>query len=205
VFDKPLVAGITPTEVISMVESVREMLVRFFGLTIENMHQKTITSSLSKRLCPLVKTILSDHVKGNLNFHTLRSLYAEMAWYEQEGKHTYSKPAFYAQILGHKDTDITTALSYQKFEMKKDLLPEVEAEKKKEEKKKPNKRDKKVYFLGTNGRFFLERVHRGDRMKAIDEQTKILIKNGVKPTYYQLKRLGYGNKVIQTYKKKVAK
>lgn len=203
IFDKPLVAGITPTEVISMAESVREMLVRFFGLSIEHMHHSTITSTLSKRLCPLVKTILSDHVGGNLNFHTLRSLYAEMAWYEQEGKHTYSKPAFYAQILGHKETDITTALSYQKFDMKKEIVAEpAPKEEKKEEKKKTNKRDKKVYFLGKNGRFFLERVHRGDRMKALDEQTKQLVKNGVKPTYYQLKRLGYGTKLIQTYKKK---
>lgn len=55
--------------------------------------------------------------------HVLRSLYAHLA-YEDFGKgHLESQTAFFSRILGHKENSLTTALSYQKFSLQRDLEP----------------------------------------------------------------------------------
>lgn len=205
---KPVVAGLRASQVIQMIPWVRSrILLDFEGnewglLELKDIENSALTRFIAGRVEKYVKQHLGPFITGKLSFHTLRSIYAEMAWVESEGTHTMSKTAYYADVLGHKPTDINTALSYQRFVVKPGL--EIKEVKKPvtyaDNVLKVKKNKKKANFKGKNGWFSIEKKTNGKRMECLVEDAKVLKENGIKLTFDNLRRCGYGSMLIKKFK-----
>jgi len=205
---KPVVGGLRAGHVIHLVRLVRDaILTDYFGPSQKEkaeVSNKELTTFIARRIYKYVRRHLGIFIEGKLSFHTLRSIYAEMAWVESEGTHTMSKTAFYSEVLGHNPNDIKTALSYQRFVVK----PGSEV---KEVKKpitytdnvlKAKKNKKKANFKGKNGWFSIEKKKNSKRMENLEADAKILQENGIKLTYDNLRRCGYGTILVRKFKQK---
>lgn len=118
-FPKPVVL-VTPFEIIARVNSIRNQLEVKYRVQERKLD--------AKKLVSLVDLKLNDQVRAtfgkDFTVHKLRSLYAHLA-YEDFGKGLpISQTAFFSKTLGHKEHSLTTALSYQKFILQRDLEPQ---------------------------------------------------------------------------------
>ena len=203
---KPVVGGLRASEIVHLVRQVRLKLHSDFSSTTEllDIDNKVLTRYISSKVDKYVKQQLGPFVEGKLCFHTLRSIYAEMAWVESQGTHTMSKTAYYAEVLGHNPTDIKTALSYQRFVVKPGL--EVKEVKKPvtytDNVMRSKKSKQKANFKGKNGWFTIEKKKNSKRMESLEADAKTLLENGIKLSYDNLRRCGYGSELIKKWKRK---
>jgi hypothetical protein len=121
-FTKPVIL-LTSEEIINVVISIREQLERKYGFDLGEGEGNEPTPEPKK---------LVNHVDAKANqkvrelfgpefvFHELRSIYAQMAFmsYAPPG---VSQTYYYSQVLGHRENSLTTALSYQKFAIRRKL------------------------------------------------------------------------------------
>lgn len=211
---KPIVCGLRSIQISSLVQRIRRLLWTEWSSAeaseefpnFDAVDNKYLTGYIASHVKKYVKQQLGVFVEGKLSFHTLRSIYAEMAWVESEGTHTMSKTAYYAEVLGHDPNDIKTALSYQRFvvkhgiEVKEVKKPVTYTDNVMKAKKKKNK--KFANFKGKNGWFKIQKGTGSgpSRLKKMDEDSATLIENGLKATYENMRRCGYGSNLIKKWK-----
>ena len=120
---KPIVGGLTSNDIISLVDEIRAQFNEIYNPDGEyKFSRQEITARADKHVNDKIREVFGD----DYVFHDSRSLYAELA-FMQYAPHSMSKIAFFASVLGHKEESLTTALSYQKFAVKR-KLPEVSAD-----------------------------------------------------------------------------
>jgi hypothetical protein len=187
--------------------------------------KKTVSqmvSAVEQELKSTIKTIWNELglQRYDFKFHTFRALYAEIATLHFPPSQA-SREAYYAHLLGHDKKNITTALSYMRFKIARKVEVNVDLPsyvKTLEEQVKtmeselkaagvfPVKEPDEVKFYGKDGEpFFLRKqpnVHNkkdDERLSRLGAHVEQLEEKGVRPTYRNLQKLGYGTTVIRQY------
>jgi hypothetical protein len=212
VITKPVI-GLRAKNVIDIVSFIRRTLsrTRVWGLGVnpdgtytygDYKTNQEISSTISVPLQKKVRELFGE----NFSFHKLRSVYAELAWKRQYKHLTMSKTAYYSYVLGHKPTSLTTALSYQRFDIKEDVKSEVAVP-------DPVLMDTvDVTFQDEFGNEFKvepnpRRNYESEekRLDRIRRQAATLILHGLKPTHTNLRKLRNGNDLISKLKEEEKK
>ncbi len=156
-------------------------------------------------------------------FHDSRAIYAELA-FAQFAPTSMSKAAFFSNVLGHREESLSTALSYQKFAVKR-KLPEISADilsrmttleaqmqtlkKQKQEHKEPLESvPNQVTFMSLDGKMitYNKQPHVRDRddvarMNRLISIVTQLTEDNVKTTHANLSKLGFGSRIINMWSK----
>lgn len=194
----------------------------------QTMTNRAVTNAVNNAVNEVVKAALAPVLgQGKNTFHFLRAIYAEIAWIESTGTHTLAKNAFYSQILGHAPTSVSVSLSYLRFTVQRQLeldeptlraeITNVKADLKglKEELEKkeiltPQEILTTVEFVGKKGEKFRmtkqPNLHDKDEKARVDrmlETAKQLLDHGLKTSYGNFRKLGFGTEIIRVYKKAV--
>lgn len=228
IVEKPVVGGMRSAEVISMVGEIRQQVSDAYDYDLGTgsgsriPDKKQITASVDAKLNQRMR----DTFGVGFVFHDTRSMYAELA-FTQFAPSAMSKTAFFSSVLGHKEESLTTALSYQKFSLKR-KLPEVDPdissrvtimeekqlalqEYVRQEVKKAKMAQlefPEVYLPTPDGEILTfkkqPRLRNGDnegRMRRIEEAVSTLEQNGISPTRRVLLKLGFGSTIISAWAK----
>lgn len=213
-FVKPLILVLN-TEFIEIIQDLRRQLEDKYGGELTRVKMTSLVDAKAN------KRIRELFGEGYV-FHEMRAIYAQLA-FVQYGPTGMSQTSFYSQVLGHKENSLGTALSYQTFvirrKIKEDdpdlvtkittLEEEFKALRDKEEKKKPSSDD--IVLEGKQGiQLTLKkqpRVREGPEKKLLRLKTVVqeMEKAGVKPTYRNLSKLGFGTRVISAFFKEPIK
>ena len=232
IFVKPIVGGLSSDDIISMVGEIRSQVSEQYDVDLGTGHgsrhltRRAITALVNNQLNKKAREIF----KADYVFHDLRSIYAAMA-YAQFAPNGMSQTAFFAQVLGHREESLTTALSYQKFSIKRKLkedpaeliarITTMEAQfyafqekAKDKENKYPNLEEmngpasREVSLMNVEGKTatFVKQPHyrdgdEGARMDRLNSMVEKLLDAKIKPTYAILRRLGFGGRSITKLKK----
>ncbi len=185
----------------------------------KHMTNQAVTNNINQAVNNTVKEKFGD----DYTFHKLRAMYAELVWNQWGPTSKMSKTAYYSNVLGHQPTSLITALSYQQFAvtqqleqvdpsvkaMVTNLGEEFKAFKKELEKKGviEAKDDTKAVFTTSEGDVFEVTKHvrtMGEdldtRLKDIQQKAEILEGKGLKITYANMLKLGYGTDIIKKLK-----
>jgi hypothetical protein len=101
-----------PEELINALEIIRNKKPQWIG------QPKKFNSSSSKGINEVVRNIYLGLIEGKVRTKDLRAIYAEICFSRNENNRI-SKNAFFANILGHSENDLTTCNSYIDFFIKK--------------------------------------------------------------------------------------
>lgn len=221
---KPIVGGLGADDIISMVDEIRTQFSEAYNIDLDTgigdrkVDRKDVTARADKKV--------NDKIRAEFGpeyvFHDSRSLYAELA-FVQYAPTSMSKTAFFSNVLGHKEESLTTALSYQKFAVKRKLpegsadilsrMTTLEAELKtlkklKQEQLPPLPEPNKVSFLSLDGKVFTytKQPHVRDkddvaRMGRLVAMVTQLTDDNVKTTHANLAKLGFGSRIINMWSK----
>ena len=231
---KPIVGGLRSDDIIAMVDEIRIQVSVAYDVDLgtgegkRDLTRAELTGLADKKVNDKVREVFDP----TYVFHDTRGIYAELAWmqYAPEGM---SKTAFFANVLGHKEESLTTALSYQKFAVKR-KLPEVsadifsrvttlEAQLTEVAKRAKTQRDEKkeeddlwadtenqVTLLDMNGnpKTYRKQPRIRDkdsaaRMQRLIDMVVKLKEDNVKTTHFHLRKLGFGGAVINKWSKGV--
>lgn len=208
---KPVI-GLKAINIIEIVSFIRKTLstTRLWNLgacpngfitTGDDKSNQDISSGISTPL----QTKVRELVGQDFTFHKLRSVYAELAWKRQYKHLSMSKTAYYSYVLGHKPTSLSTALGYQRFDIKEDVKTEKVVD-------DPVLTETFVTFQDEYGNEFKlvpnpQRRYEADdkRLDRIKTQASDLRLHGLKPTYTNLRKLRNGNDLINKFKMDDAK
>lgn len=226
IFQKPVI-GMTARELLDLVSKLRQYISRDKGYYLgidpngnqTNLDGKRNVSNeeLPKQVGTALRKLLKEEWNNKkIVLHSLRALYAELAWigFAPSG---YSKTAYYAKVLGHKETSLTTALSYQKFAIRRNLaetpkafsmkLTEIESlvltlvdKFKKQSIPFKAKELRIVIFKDRDGNYHefkkIPYSDKVDRKTQLIEAVNALDKLNINPSYTNLHKLGFGTELI---------
>lgn len=121
-FTKPIILLLNE-EIIDTVVSIREILEKKYGYDLGEGYgwiQLTESRKLVNNVDAKANVMVRELFGNEFVMHDCRAIYAQMAWvsYAPPG---VSQTYYYSQILGHKENSLTTALSYQKFAIRRKL------------------------------------------------------------------------------------
>lgn len=222
---KPIVGGIDVDDIISMVGEIRSQFGEVHDIDLgtgvgdRKVDRKKVTSLASKS----VNDKIREEFGPEYLFHDSRALYAELA-FAQFAPTSMSKAAFFSNVLGHREESLTTALSYQKFALKRKLpegsadilsrMTTLEAEmralKKLKQEVKNNfaQAPNQVSFLSLDGNVvtYNKQPHIRDkddvaRMNRLISMVIRLTDDNVKTTHANLSKLGFGSRIINMWSK----
>lgn len=228
---KPIVGGLRSDEIIGMVDEIRLQVSGMYDVNLgigdgkRDMSNAELTRLTDKKVNDKVREMFAP----NYVFHDTRGIYAELAWM-QFAPSGMSKTAFFATVLGHKEDSLTTALSYQKFAVKR-KLPEVAADiysrvatlearltevTKRTKTRDDTKEEDDLWEDKTNQVTLLSRdgtpktyrkqqrirdMDSSARMQRLVDMVTILTEDNVKTTHSNLRQLGFGGAVINKWSK----
>lgn len=225
---KPII-GLVNDDIIRIVSTIRKILSDSKNWDLgklpdgrETKGQPKSNQAIANNVSQMLQQTVKKMVGEPYTFHKLRAMYAEMAWtiYPVQGK---TKTAYYSEVLGHKPTSLTTALSYQRFQAHRELEQEdpnlksaiagmmVDLEAiKKQLADNALVAEGMVQFIGSDGKEFLLRkqpnIHDKNeeaRMARLKQKVKELADHGLAATRSNLKKLGFGMGIIVDYKKEL--
>lgn len=173
---------------------------------------------------PLLSELYRNVFVDGYTFHSTRAIYAEMAWVAFAPPNM-SKTAYFSQVLGHKEQSLTTALSYQKFAVRRkiqeddpDLVSKItELQEdlnafKKSVAKKPGFQDipitSSVVVLYNLKKDPVELpkvpwTGKESRAEQLKETVDILKNKKILPSYNNLRKLGFGTNLIFRWRDKL--
>lgn len=229
---KPIVGGLLSDDIKGMVDEIRVQVSEAYDVDLgtgtgdRKVTKQELTNLTDKKVNDKIREVFGP----TYVFHDTRAIYAELAFL-QFAPDGMSKTAFFATVLGHKEESLTTALSYQKFAIKR-KLPEVSAdilsrmttleaeinEVKKRTKRQENKEEEDPFadeFAPSRVRLWTRdgeaktyakqpRIRDGDeaaRMRRLEAMVAQLDADNVKTTHANLRRLGFGGAVITKWSK----
>jgi hypothetical protein len=228
-FVKPILGGILSDELIEIVDKIRVQFSDQHGIDLgfeehegrQHRTRKQLTNLADKRVNDKIREIFGQEY----TFHDSRAIYAQLAFI-QFAPQGISQTAYYSEVLGHSENSLTTALSYQKFAIRR-KLEEVDADMKaqvttltaefkafKEGEKNKDLNDmnppsiQHVYFQGSDNKTFsiLKQVRVRDkdddaRMKRLLAVVHTIEQHGLRPSFRMLNRLGFGGRIINKWSK----
>ena len=231
---KPIVGGLRSDEIIAMVDEIRIQVSAAYDVDLgtgegkRELTKAALTGLTDKKVNDKVREVFDP----TFVFHDTRGIYAEIAWM-QYAPGGMSKTAFFASVLGHKEESLTTALSYQKFAVKR-KLPEVSADifsrvatleaqltevAKRTKTQKDEKKEEDDLWADTENQVTLldregnpktyrkqPRIRDKDsaaRMQRLVDMVVKLNEDNVKTTHFHLRKLGFGGAVINMWSKGV--
>lgn len=228
---KPVV-GMLAVDVIGLVAKIRQKVseekniyLGFDPLGNNTKGKQRKSNAELTNLCnnPLNIAVREDFVDG-YTFHYTRAIYAEMAWVGFAPPNM-SKTAFYSQVLGHKEQSLTTALSYQKFAVRRKLqeddpdlvakiteLQEDLTAFKKQIKQKPGFSDipitASLIYLYNQEKEPIEMpkipwTGKESRAEQLKDAVEKLKEKKILPSYNNLRKLGFGTNLIFRYRDKL--
>lgn len=121
-FVKPILGGILSDELIRMVDSIREQVSIQFDVSLgpeykgRELTRRQITGLVDRKANLKMREMFGE----GYVLHDARAIYAQLA-YIQFAPPSISQTYYYSQVLGHAENSLTTALSYQKFAIRKKL------------------------------------------------------------------------------------
>lgn len=227
---KPVV-GMLAVDVIGLVSKIRQIVSEekniYLGYDPLGQNTKGKQRKSNKEITNLCNAPLNEAIReffvDGYTFHYTRAIYAEMAWVAFAPPNM-SKTAYFSQVLGHKEQSLTTALSYQKFAVRRkiqeddpdlvakitELQEDLTAFKKRVE--KPGFKDipipSAVVYLYNQQKETVElpkvpwtgRESRADQLK---EMVELLKSKKILPSYNNLRKLGFGTNLIFRWRDKL--
>jgi hypothetical protein len=105
-----------------MVRNIREQISNHYNVSLgpeykgREITRKQVTNLVDKQANTKIKELFGE----GYTFHDARAIYAQLA-YIQHAPPSLSQTYYYSQVLGHAENSLTTALSYQKFSIRRKL------------------------------------------------------------------------------------
>lgn len=229
---KPVV-GMLAVDVIDLIAKIRQMVSEdkniYLGYDPLGNNTKGKMRKTNVEITNLCNASLNEAMKqyfvDGYTYHYTRAIYAEMAWVAFAPPNM-SKTAFFSQVLGHKEQSLTTALSYQKFAVRRKLqeddpdliakITELQEEFnvfKKRIIQKPGFQDipipSAVVYLYDQNKEVVEiskvpwtgKESRAEQLKKTVESLK---EKKILPSYNNLRKLGFGTNLIFRWRDKLA-
>jgi len=228
---KPVV-GMLAMDVLQLVSKIRQIVSEeknvYLGFDPLGENTKGKQKKSNEELTNLCNARLNEAMKeffvDGYTFHSTRAIYAEMAWVAFAPPNM-SKTAYFSQVLGHKEQSLTTALSYQKFAVRRkiqeddpDLVSKItELQEdlnafKKSVAKKPGFQDipitSSVVVLYNLKKDPVELpkvpwTGKESRAEQLKETVDILKNKKILPSYNNLRKLGFGTNLIFRWRDKL--